>query len=257
MRHAWPSESAMLGLAPGCGEGPTLGGAADELGSALQRIESQLDEGTYRPGPWAKFLRAAEGRPRAERLRLADQASRVSDKLHRRRHPRTFSSRLGLSLELVATVVALVLLEAGLRGPSGGCVLAAAIVLTVTLQPLIKIAVGYLLGIRYSYFYIWGNYEPRFKMRYGTYLCADRWRRVLLHLSGTVGSPLAFWWVSVRAAAVVPRVSAICEGLFWLLVGIQVLAFLAGISGVRRLARVGWITSGGAVARELRASMSS
>ena len=41
----------------------------------------------YRPGPWAKFLRAAEGRPRPERLMLADQASRVSDKLHRRGHP--------------------------------------------------------------------------------------------------------------------------------------------------------------------------
>ena len=188
---------------------------------------------------------------------LADQASRVSDELHRRRHPLTFSFWRGLSLELIATVVAVTLLEVGLRGPSGGFVLAAAIILTVTLQPLLKIAVGHLLGIRYSYFYIWGHYEPRFKMRYGTYLCAERWRRVLLHLSGTVGSPLAFWWVSVRAAQVLPRVSAICEGLFWLLVGVQVLAFLLGISGVRRLARVGWITSGGAVARELRAFMSS
>jgi len=247
----------MLDLSPGCWEGSTLGGAVDELGRALGRIESQLDEGLYRPGPWAKFLRAAEGRPRPERLMLADQASRVSDKLHRRGHPLAFSFWMGLSLELIATVVALMLLEAGLRGPSGGCVLAAAIVLTVTLQPLIKLAVGHLLGVRYSYFYIWGYYEPRFKMRYGTYLCADRWRRVLLHLSGTVGSPLAFWWVSVRAAEAVPRVSAICEGLFWLLVGVQVLTFLLGISGVRRLARVGWVTSGGAVARELRASRSS
>jgi hypothetical protein len=234
-----------------------LDAAVHELSTELERIGSRLDEGSYRPGPWAKFLRAAEARPRAERLGLADRASRVSDKLHRRRHRRTFSCWTGLSLELIATAVALVLLEVGLRGASGGRVLAAAIILTVTLQPLVKIAVGYLLGIRYSYFYIWGNYEPRFKMRYGTYLCAERWRRVLLHLSGTVGSPLAFWWVSVRAAEVVPRVAAICQGLFWLLVGVQVLAFLLGISGVRRLARVGWITSGGAVARELRASVSS
>ncbi len=76
----------MLDLSPGCWEGPTLGGAVDELGRALGRIERQLDEGLYRPGPWAKFLRAAEDRPRAERLMLADQASRVSDKLHRRGH---------------------------------------------------------------------------------------------------------------------------------------------------------------------------
>ncbi len=230
---------------------------ADELGAALDRIESQLDAGAYRPGPWAKFLRAAEGRPRAERLKLADRASRVSDKLHRRRHSRALSFRSGLWLELIATAVAVALLEAGLRGPSGGFVLAAAVILTVTLQPLIKLAIGTLLGIRYSYFYIWARYEPRFKMRYGTYLCAERWQRVALHASGTVGSPLAFWWVSVRAAEVVPRVSAICEVLFWLLVGVQVLTFLLGISGVRRLAQVGWVTSGGAVARELRGWTSS
>jgi hypothetical protein len=229
----------------------------DELSAALGRIESQLDAGAYRPGPWAKFLRDAEGRPRAERLKLADRASRVSDKLHRRRHPLTFSFRRGLWLELIATAVAVVLLEAGLRGPSGGSVLAAAVMLTVTLQPLVKIAIGHLLGVRYSYFYIWAHYEPRFKMRYGTYLCAERWQRVVLHASGTVGSPLAFWWVSVRAAEVAPRVSALCDVLFWLLVGVQVLTFLLGISGVRQLARVGWVTSGGAAARELRAWTSS
>jgi hypothetical protein len=230
---------------------------ADELSAALEGIESQLDAGAYRPGPWAKFLRAAESRPRAERLKLADRVSRVSDKLHRRRHPRTLSFRSGLWLELIATAVAVALLEAGLRRPSSGSVLAAAIILTVTLQPLVKLAMGHLLGIRYSYFYIWARYEPRFKMRYGTYLCAERWRRVVLHASGTVGSPLAFWWVSVRAAEVAPRVSAICEVLFWVLIGVQVLTFLVGISGVRQLAKVGWVTSGGAVARELRAWMSS
>jgi hypothetical protein len=189
-------------------------------------------------------------------LLLADRASRVSDKLHRRGHPLTFSFWTGLCLELIGTLVGVLLLEAGLRGAAGGQVLAAAVILTITLQPLVKIAVGHLLGIRYSYFYVWGHYEPRFKMRYGTYLCAERWRRVLLHLSGTVGSPLAFWWVSIRAAEVVPGVSTICEVLFWILVGVQVSTFLLGISGVRRLARVGWVTSGGAVARELRTSRS-
>jgi hypothetical protein len=227
-----------------------------ELSATLEEIESQLDEGVYRPGPWAAFLRAADARPRGERRVLADQASRVSDKLHRRGRPLTLSFRAGLWLELVATLVGVMLLKAGLRGAYGGQVLAAAIILTATLQPLVKIAVGHLLGIRYSYFYVWGYYEPRFKMRYGTYLCAERWQRVLLHLSGTVGSPLALWWVSIRAAEVVPGVSAICEVLFWILVGVQVLTFSLGISGVPRLARAGWLTSGGAVARELRASRS-
>lgn len=223
-----------------------------ELSEALEQIENRLDAGAYRSGPWAAFLRSAERHTVQQRLAVADQASRVSDKLHRRGRPRVLPFRAGLWLELVGTGVGVVLLEAGLRGARGGQVLAAAIVLTVTLQPLVKIAVGHLLGIRYSYCYIWGYYEPRFKMRYGTYLAAGRWQRVGLHLSGTVGSPLAFWWVSIRAADIVPRVSTVCEVLFWILVGVQVLTFSLGISGVRQLSRVGWLTSGGAVARELR-----
>jgi hypothetical protein len=227
-----------------------------ELSATLDEIERQLDEDVYRPGPWAAFLRAAEGRPREERAALSDQTTRVSDKLHRRKHARTLPFWAGLLLELVATAVAVALLEPGLQRASGGPVLAAAVILTVTLQPLIKIATGTLVGIRYSYFYVWGGYEPRFKMRYGTYLSAERWQRFLLHVSGTLGSPLAFWWVSVRAAALLPGVSAICELLFWLLVAVQVVAFALVMSGVRRLARVGWVTSGGAAARELRASRS-
>jgi hypothetical protein len=227
-----------------------------ELSATLDGIEGQLDDGVYRPGPWAAFLRAAEARPREERATLSDQASRVSDKLHRRSHARTLPFWTGLLFELVATAVAVTLLESGLERASGGSVLVAAIILTVTLQPLIKITAGTLVGIRYSYFYIWGGYEPRFKMRYGTYLCAERWQRVLLHVSGTLGSPLAFWWVSVRAEPMLPGVSAVCELLFWLLVAVQVVAFSLVMSGVRRLARVGWVTSGGAAARELRASRS-
>jgi len=224
------------------------------ISATLSEIERQLDDGVYHPGPWAAFLRAADSRPREERAALADQVSRVSDKLHRRGHPRTLPFWSGLLLEAAATAVGVTLLQSGLQRESGVQVLAAAIILTTTLQPLVKIAAGTLLGIRYSYFYIWGRYEPRFKMRYGSYLCAERWRRVLLHLSGTLGSPLAFWWVSMRSETVLPGVSAVCVLLIWLLVSVQVLTFSLGMSGGRRLARVGWVTSGGAAARELRAS---
>ena len=184
--------------------------------------------------------------------------TRVSDKLHRRKHALRFSFWVGLTFEAVGTAACVALLEAGLDRRSTGLVMVSSVILTITLQPLIKIAVGYLIGIRYSHFFFFGV-EPRFKMRYGTYLNAERWGRVLFHLSGTVGSPLAFWWVAARAEGVVPRASAVCEVLFLLLVGVQVVTFMLGLAGTRRLGPLGLLrhTSGGGAAYELREPPSS
>lgn len=112
---------------------------------------------------------------------------------------------------------------------------------------------GYWIGVRYSHSFFFGI-EPRFKMRYGTYLSAERWARVLLRLSGTVGSPFAFWWVGVRSAGVVPRASTVCELLFLPLVAVQVLTFVLGLAVIRRLGPPGLVrhTSGGGAAYELR-----
>jgi hypothetical protein len=224
----------------------------------LGKIEAELDDGSYRPGPWAEFLRAARGRPRAARLALAPDVTRVSDKLHQRKHAARFPFWFGLASGAITTAAGVGILESGLGRADTGLVITSSIILTITLQPLIKIAVGSLVGVRYSHFFFFGI-EPRFKMRYGTYLSAERWRRVLLHLSGTVGSPLAFWWVALRTEATLPRASAICWALFLLLVAIQVLAFLLGIVGVRRLGPLGAVrhTSGGAAAYEIRDAFSS
>ena len=119
---------------------------------------------------------------------------------------------VGLVLEAIGTAAGVALLQLGLARAHTGLAIASSIILTITLQPPIKLAAGYLLGVRYSHFFFFGI-EPRFKMRYGTYLSAERWRRVLLHLSGTVGSPLAFWWVALRTEATLSRASAICWGL--------------------------------------------
>ena len=184
--------------------------------------------------------------------------TRVSDKLHQRKHAARFPFWIGLAFEAIGTAAGVGLLQLGLGRAHTGLVIASSIILTITLQPLIKIAVGSLVGVRYSHFFFFGI-EPRFKMRYGTYLSAERWRRVLLHLSGTVGSPLAFWWVALRTEGTLPRASAICWALFLLLVAIQVSAFLLGIAGVRRLGPLGAVrhTSGGAAAYEIREAVSS
>ncbi|MFQ5852616.1 MAG: hypothetical protein ACE5JU_18820 [Candidatus Binatia bacterium] len=126
-------------------------------------------------------------------------------------------------------------------------------ILALTLQPLVKIAVGYLSGIRFSYAYVW-YIEPRFKMRYGTYLALSRWRRVLFQLSGAVGTPLAFGIVSLLAAPKLQAVAAICAALFWITVAIQVTPFLAGLTGARRfgLGSLARVTSAGLAAMEVR-----
>jgi hypothetical protein len=227
-----------------------------DLNATLARIEGELDAGSYRPGPWAEFLGVARRRSRATRLALAPDVTRVSDKLHRRKHSTRFPFSIGLVLAVIGTVVGVALLQLGLARAHTGLAIASSVVLTVTLQPPIKLAVGYLLGIRYSHFFFFGL-EPRFKMRYGTYLSAERWRRVLLHLSGTVGSPLAFWWVALRTEEALPGASATCRTLFLLLAAVQVLTFSLGIAGVRRLGPLGAVrhTSGGAAAYELREAM--
>ncbi len=231
---------------------------SEPLTRKLASIEAALDQGVYRPGPWAAFLRDAESRSAAERATLSGDVSRVSDKVHLRHSRRTLSFGTAIGVELAATAVGIALLVAGLARTSTIPVLVAAVVLTTTLQPLIKVSVGSALGIRYSYAYLRGI-EPRFKMRYGTYLAAPRWRRIVLHLSGTVGSVLALWLVRRLALPELPGTAAVCGVALWIVAGVNVVAFLAGLAGVPRLGPVGptGSTSGGAAALELREGLRS
>jgi hypothetical protein len=226
---------------------------SETLTQKLTEIEAALDRGVYRPGPWAAFLRHAERCPARQRAAIADDVSRVSDKLHQRQPRRTLSFATAIGVELAATLIGVALLAVGITATSSAAVVAAAVVLTTTFQPLLKVFVGSVLGIRYSYAYVRGI-EPRFKMRYGTYLAAARWKRVALHLSGTLGSLLALWLVWSLALPELPTTAALCGVAFWIVVGMNVVPFVAGLAGVRRLGPVGPTnsTSGGAAALELR-----
>ena len=243
---------------------PSAGGIVEEMGNdgrqpasdltgLLEDIEQQLDDGIYGAGPWTEFLRDARLRDRTERRSMTEAVTRTSGKLHARNHLITLPVRAGLLVELVGTAVGLFLLEVGLRRSCPGCVLAAALILTVTWQPLLKVAAGHLMGVRYSYFYLRGV-EPRVKMQYGTYLAATRWQRMTLHLAGTIGSPLAFWYVAVRAAEQMPEVAKICWLLFWILVAVQIVLFVVVLAGARHGGPLGGahLSSGGSVAREFR-----
>ena len=158
-----------------------------------------------------------------------------------------------LAAEIAATLAALVLLAIGLRGESIGAIVVATATLAVTLQPLLKISVGQLLGIDYAYAYLW-KIEPRFKMRYGSYLAAARWKRVTVHAAGCFGTPLAFWLVGTLASGRLGGVARTCEVLLALALGAQLVLFVLAFVGFRRMRPVGLLrqTSAGGAGFELQ-----
>src|SRR5262249_38713708 len=149
-----------------------------------------------------------------------------------------------------------VVLALGARHQSNLLVIVSAVIWTIAFQPLLKVAVGYLLGVRYQYAYLYGV-EPRFKMCFGEYLAQPRYARLLLHLSGTVGSPLGAWLPTLFVDPSLRIAVYVCWGLFWSVVAINVAGFVAVLTGVR--ARIGPVSlrdsSGGAAALELREAL--
>jgi len=106
--------------------------------------------------------------------------------------------------------------------------------------------------VHYDYAFLYGL-EPRLKMDYGCYLAAPRAARVALHLSGTVGSPLAAWMVWLLLPPAMTLAKLLCWYAMWVLIAINVVTLLLALVGVRRLAgsRVS-ASSSGAAAIELR-----
>jgi hypothetical protein len=123
--------------------------------------------------------------------------------------------------------------------------------LSYTLQPLVKMLVAGLLGVRYSYFYVQMIVEPRVKMRYGTYLALSTPRRVIVHLAGMIGSPSAFLVVAPLIADRMPVTAEICTVFGLGFVGLNLMLFVLGFAGVRRVEQ---LTSCGAAAREIKNS---
>ena len=131
----------------------------------------------------------------------------------------------------------------------------AAGILAMTFQPLVKIGLGYLLGVGYEYVYFNGA-EPRFKMRFGDYLAAPRWARILLHLSGTLGSPLGVWLVQICLPSDLRIAAYVCWVVFWILVAVNAVGFLVALAGVRKLGPMkASASSGGVAATELREAL--
>lgn len=230
-------------------------GAGEKIRDRIAEIERQSDENRYHPGPWERLLKDARMLPREAREALKADISRVSSKLHRRDGKRTFSLTTGLVAESALTVVGGVLIVLAIHNHSNGLGIIAAGIWMMTFQPLAKIGVGYLLGVGYEYAYLYGA-EPRFKMRLGDYLAAPRWARIVLHLSGTIGSPLGAWLVLVCLPSDLRIAIDVCWAIFWIVVATNVASFIVALAGVRKLGPMkASASSGGAAALELREAL--
>lgn len=233
----------------------TTASARENVRARVIEVERQVDEGRYRRGTWEQVIDDARGLPRSERGALADDISRVSRKLHLRDGRRTLPIVASLVLEGLGALMGAIFLILAIQRGSNIFGILAGLLWVSTFQPLIKTAVGYIVNVDYEYGYLYGV-EPRFKMRYGDYLAAPRWARVLLHLLGMAGSPLGAWLAAFCLADAASIASTFCWVVFWLVVAVNALFFVAGLAGIReiRLLRVS-LTSGGMAGRELREAL--
>jgi hypothetical protein len=225
---------------------------AGDLRGRIAAIERAVDDGSYRPGPWHALVRDIRNSMFLERAAVADDVSRVSRKLHLRRRRRWVSMNIGLLLEIAATSLGGLLMIAGVGLHSSVLAVLGALVWMATLEPLIKLMAGRLLGVHYDSIYLLA-FEPRLKMRYGTYLAKPRLFRVIVHLAGTIGSPLAAYGAYLMLSRTLPAAAAFCLGAFWVLVAINLVNFGAAIAGAHRIGPMPLsLSSAGSAALEIR-----
>ena len=93
-------------------------------------------------------------------------------------------------------------------------------------------------------------------MRFGDYLAAPRWARIVLHLSGTIGSPLGAWLAMVCLPTDLRIAIDVCWAIFWIVVAVNVASFIAALAGVKKLGPLkASDSSGGSAALELREAL--
>ena len=101
------------------------------------------------------------------------------------------------------------------------------------MQPGLKLIAGAILGVRYSYVYLW-YFEPRFKMAYGSYALLTPAQKVTLHAAGSIGTPIALF-VGYLALTSAPVLAYLCLAGSVGALGMQVAAFVAVMNGIKKV----------------------
>lgn len=233
----------------------SVGLTLDAVRHRLAAIEQDLNTGCYQPGQWQALIREVSSMSADMRGVLSEDLSRVSRTLHLRFGRRTISFPIAIAAELAATALGTALLGIAIAKESNAAAVAAMFIWVMTFQPLLKIFVGTVLGVRYEYAYLLGA-EPRFKMRFGTYLANSRWKRIALHISGMIGSPLAAALVAMIVGDRLRIAAVVSWSAFWLVVVVNVLMMMAALAGFRQVGPLRTADgSGGAAGIELRQAL--
>jgi hypothetical protein len=90
-------------------------------------------------------------------------------------------------------------------------------------------------------------------MKFGSYVAMPRWKRMVLHASGMVGSPLGAILVAWMAGGTLQIARSVSLAVFWITLSINLVSMILALLGVRRLGHLRLADgSGGALGLELR-----
>ena len=161
----------------------------------------------------------------------------MSRKLHLRQ-PRRKAGVLGaVLLEAFAGILGGILVAAALNRDSTVLALIGMALWVASFEPLIKLGVGTVLGVEYDYAYLFKGVEPRFKMKFGSYLALAPLRRMVVQFAGTLGSPLGAL-VAAQLYPELPTASGVTWIVFWLAVLVNVGGIATELAGVHRLGKL-------------------
>ncbi len=171
---------------------------AADLGPDLDRIDSAVEEGNTDLTALGFWRIVAEVKPdRVLVGRYADQIGRIDTAAFRAAVRRRVPVWVGNGLLFVATAVGLAAAIAAHFVTSatlaGLFVLGAGLVWSVSLHSPTHWAVGWMVGIAFTDYFLGGPTPPRpgLKSDYATYLRADPGSRAWMHASGAIMSKLA------------------------------------------------------------------
>jgi len=221
-----------------------------ELEAKLAELRTSVQEERYTIGDWQRLISVIDRLPFDEKRNLSLSVSETSNLLNQRHRFLRLPFVAGLIMETVLALFGFYILLTGTDNST--VALIASLALVLSLQPFVKIILGLLMGVRYAYVFLF-YIEPRFKMQYGTYLTLAPAKRIIYHLSGIVGTPLALYLaMSILGPVGFPLVWLWL--LFWGAVAIQALPFIAEWFGIKKAGpfRLSILTGAATVAFELK-----
>jgi hypothetical protein len=143
-----------------------------------------------------------------------------------------------LLLEALAGIIGGILVAAALTRGSTFLALVGMGLWVTAFEPLIKLSVGTALGVEYDYAYLYGSVEPRFKMKFGSYLSLAPLRRAIVQFAGTLGSPLGALIAARLYEPTLPTACVVSLIVFWLVLLTNVSGVVSELAGVRKLGKM-------------------